>query len=200
MNSLLYDSPHLLITYIDNKDEAIEYFKKHLEMEPLQSLVVGILFYKDADMIKLETSNHVFDTINAGTVPFIDKWKALFHPYKDEDDPIATTDFEIPLPYESFSADEPIKVSSKTFIVSYSQKISLCDSDKIRDKEYLRHLVYSYRRNALEKLIMDDSFWAHYPISREGDAYSITLSEQLRVIMPVHHSDLISIVEKDLRK
>lgn len=76
----------------------------------------------------------------------------------------------------------------------------LCDSDKIRDKEYLRHLVYSYRRNALEKLIMDDSFWAHYPISREGDAYSITLSEQLRVIMPVHHSDLISIVEKDLRK
>jgi hypothetical protein len=47
---------------------------------------------------------------------------------------------------------------------------------------------------------MDDSFWAHYPISREGDAYSITLSEQLRVIMPVHHSDLISIVEKDLRK
>jgi hypothetical protein len=50
MNSLLYDSPHLLITYIDNKDEAIEYFKKHLEMEPLQSLVIGILFYKDADM------------------------------------------------------------------------------------------------------------------------------------------------------
>lgn len=190
MNSLLYDSPHLLITYIDNKDEAIEYFKKHLEMEPLQSLVIGILFYKDADMIKLETSNHVFDTINAGTVPFIDKWKALFHPYKDEDDPIATTDFEIPLPYASFS--------SKTFIVSYSQKISLCDIDKIRDKEYLRHLVYSYRRNALKKLIMDDSFWAHSPISREGDAYSITLSEQLRVIMPVHHSDLISILEKDL--
>lgn len=82
MNSLLYGSPHLLITYIDNKDEAIEYFKKHLEMEPLQSLVIGILFYKDADMIKLETSNHVFDTINAGTVPFIDKWKALFHPYR----------------------------------------------------------------------------------------------------------------------
>lgn len=191
MNSLLYGSPHLLITYIDNKDEAIEYFKKHLEMEPLQSLVIGILFYKDADMIKLETSNHVFDTINAGTVPFIDKWKALFHPYKDEDDPIATTDFEIPLPYESFSADEPIKVS-------YSQKISLRDIDKIRDKEYLRHLVYSYRRNALEKLIMDDSFWAHSPISRDGDAYSITLSEQLRVIMPVHHSDLISILEKDL--
>lgn len=159
MNSLLYDSPHLLITYIDNKDEAIEYFKKHLEMEPLQSLVIGILFYKDADMIKLETSNHVFDTINAGTVPFIDKWKALFHPYKDEDDPITTTDFEIPLPYASFSADEPIKVSSKTFIVSYSQKISLCDIDKIRDKEYLRHLVYFYRRNALKKLIMDDSFW-----------------------------------------
>ena len=45
MNSLLYDSPHLIITYIDNKDEAIEYFKKHLEMEPLQSLVVGILIF-----------------------------------------------------------------------------------------------------------------------------------------------------------
>lgn len=71
MNSLLYDSPHLIITYIDNKDEAIEYFKKHLEMDPLQSLVVGILFYKDADMSKLETSNHVFDLINAGTVPLL---------------------------------------------------------------------------------------------------------------------------------
>lgn len=80
-------SDYLLIVHISNEEEALNYFESHLKTAPSQSLVVAISFPKTDVMRNIETSNHVFDYFTGGTVPFVKKWREVFKPYNDENDP-----------------------------------------------------------------------------------------------------------------
>lgn len=183
-------SDYLLIVHISNEENAISYFETHLKIAPLQSLVVAISFPKTDAMRNIETSNHVFDYFTGDTVPFVKKWREVFKPYNDENDPIAYLD-------EKWS----IKVGPfDTF--SYEHKIPFDTLRYLRDETYVDHIVYENRRNLLDRLITNDSLWEsmiHVGATPEG----VEIRERLNVVKLESASTLIKelkALKKDLHR
>lgn len=190
MINILSICDYLLIVYISNEEDAISYFETHLKIAPLQSLVVAISFPKTDAMRNIETSNHVFDYFTGGTVPFVKKWREVFKPYNDENDPIAYLDEKRSIkvgPFDTFS---------------YEHKIPFDTLRYLRDETYVDHIVYENRRNLLDRLITNDSLWEsmiHVGATPEG----VEIRERLNVVKLESASTLIKelkALKKDLHR
>ena len=178
MINILSICDYLLIAHISNEEDAISYFETHLKIAPLQSLVVAISFPKTDAMRNIETSNHVFDYFTGGTVPFVKKWREVFKPYNDENDPIAYLDEKrsIKIPFDTLRY--------------------------LRDETYVDHIVYENRRNLLDRFITNDSLWEsmiHVGATPEG----VEIRERLNVVKLESASTLIKelkALKKDLHR
>lgn len=144
-------------------------------------------------MRNIETSNHVFDYFTGGTVPFVKKWREVFKPYNDENDPIAYLDEKRSIkvgPFDTFS---------------YEHKIPFDTLRYLRDETYVDHIVYENRRNLLDRLITNDSLWEsmiHIGATPEG-VEIVEIRERLNVVKLESASTLIEelkALKKDLHR
>lgn len=181
-------SDYLLIVHISNEEEALNYFETHLKIAPLQSLVVAISFPKTDAMRNIETSNHVFDYFTGGTVPFVKKWREVFKPYNDENDPIAYLDEK-----------RSIKVGPPFDTFSYEHRIPFDGLRYLRDETYVDNIVYNNRRKLLDRLITNDSLWESMIHVGATPVEGVEIRERLNVIKLESASTLIKEL-KTLRK